>query len=53
MVLPPKADFFLSKYTLVSIPANSINLHLPGMASEQYQLCLFGVLREMPLRDIR
>ena len=31
MVLPPKADFFLSKYTLVSIPANYNNL-LPGKA---------------------
>ncbi len=46
MVLPPKADFFLSKYTLVSIPANYNNLYLPGRASEQYQFCLFGVLRD-------
>ena len=42
----PKADFFLSKYTLVSIPANYNNLYLPGRASEQYQFCLFGVLRD-------
>lgn len=38
MVLPPKADFFLSKYTLVRIPANSNTI--------QYQLCSFGVLRD-------